>query len=102
VSLSRNKGENDTPDKKNPQGMEEEIMTEVDLRHEAVMEQMMANEPMFHVGTKEIGGVELKVFDNAPASMRDFFAIGAALSPLRCAIIPNGLYRSWPSHRLVR
>jgi len=53
-------------------------MEELDLRHELVAEQMIANEPMFHVGTKVIDGVELKVFDNAPPSMRDYYAIGAA------------------------
>lgn len=52
-------------------------MDELDLRYEAVSEHMVANEPMFHVGTKVIGGVELKVFDNAPQTMRDYYAIGA-------------------------
>lgn len=52
-------------------------MTELEQVTDQLVEHLRANEPMFAVARKEIRGVELNVFANAPATMRDLFAFGA-------------------------
>ena len=52
-------------------------MPELDLRSVAITEQLVAGDPRFAVTKKDIRGVELNVFANTPASMREYFAQAA-------------------------
>lgn len=48
-------------------------MSKVDLRAVEVAKQFVANDPRFAVTTKEIRGATLKVFENTPQSLREYF-----------------------------
>lgn len=52
-------------------------MPELDLRAYDIADQLVAGDPRFAVTTKDVRGVELKVFENTPPSMREYFAQGA-------------------------
>lgn len=57
-------------------------MTNMEQLTDQMVEHLVANEPMFATTTKEILGNELKVFANAPANMREYYAMGAAHADL--------------------
>ena len=52
-------------------------MSKADLRAAEVSNQMVAADPRFAVTTKEIRGATLKVFENTPPSLREYFEQGA-------------------------
>lgn len=52
-------------------------MSKVDLRAAEVSRQFVEGDPRFAVTTKEIRGATLKVFENTPPSLREYFQQGA-------------------------
>ncbi len=50
-------------------------MSQVENRAEEIVEELIATNPMFAVGTAMVEGNELKVFENAPPSLREFYAM---------------------------
>lgn len=51
-------------------------MSKADLRPDEMAKQLVATDPRFAVTTTEIRGTTLKVFKNAPPSLREYFAFG--------------------------
>lgn len=49
-------------------------MTKADLRADEVARQFVASDPRFAVTSKDIRGATLKVFENTPPSLREYFA----------------------------
>ncbi len=67
-------------------------MSQIENRAEEIVEELIASNPMFSVGTAVIDGNELKVFENAPPSLREFFAMAEPHSEVEFLVYQQERY----------